>query len=36
MPSALYSLSENERAFIYACCEIQAKAEKKAYDKAKG
>nr|DAL98086.1 MAG TPA: hypothetical protein [Caudoviricetes sp.] len=36
MPSTLFALPENERAFVYACMLINSKQERDARDKAKG
>nr|DAS85669.1 MAG TPA: hypothetical protein [Caudoviricetes sp.] len=35
LPHVLFSLPENERAFIYAAIAVKAKADKQAADKAK-
>lgn len=35
LPHVLFSLSENERAFVYAAIAVKAKADKRAADKAK-
>ncbi|WP_255378514.1 hypothetical protein [Megasphaera sp. ASD88] len=35
LPNELRALSEEERAFVYACCQEYARAEKKAAEEAK-